>query len=398
MKMLTFEPFSGASGDMITGCLINLGADAGTVRENMESVADVSVEILPVKKSGIRATWVKVVSNANARHTRYAEVLDVINSSGINASTSLNARAIFDIIACAESEVHDIPLEDLTFHEVGAADALADVVGACTAMALLNPDRIHVTPICVGGGIVETQHGKFPVPAPATSEILSRFHLVYKGGPVEGELLTPTGAAILSHFAHSSDTFLLQIKAEKVGYGAGSRDYAHPNVLRASLGEPDDALLPDEVEVLETNVDDVTGEVLGNLIDELLRAGAKDVSVIPTTGKKGRSGHLVQVIVRPSDSYAIAKRLIEETGTLGVRIIPTRHRLIALRHFEQVEISIGGETYALNVKVATDQSGKVLNVSTEFEEARMIAKKLNIPVRRVIGMAEQEGWSGLLKR
>ena len=398
MKMLTFEPFSGASGDMITGCLINLGADAGTVRENMESVADVSVEILPVKKSGIRATWVKVVSNENARHIRYAEVLDVVNSSGINASTSLNARAIFDIIACAESEVHDIPLEDLTFHEVGAADALADVIGACTAMALLNPDRIHVTPICVGGGIVQTQHGKFPVPTPATSEILSRFHLVHKGGPVEGELLTPTGAAILSHFAHFSDTFLPQIKAEKVGYGAGLRDYAHPNVLRASLGEPDDALLPDEVEVLETNVDDVTGEVLGNLIDELLQAGAKDVSVIPTTGKKGRSGHLVQVIVRPSDSHALAKRLIEETGTLGVRIIPTRHRLIALRHFEQVEISIGGETYALNVKVATDQSGKVLNVSTEFEEARTIAKKLNIPVRRVIGMAEQEGWSRLLKR
>ena len=128
----------------------------------MESVADVSVEILPVKKSGIRATWVKVVSNANARHIRYAELLDVINSSGINASTLLNVRAIFDIIACAESEVHDTPLEDLTFHEVGAADALADVVGACTGMALLNPDRIHVTPICVGGGIVQTRAWQIP--------------------------------------------------------------------------------------------------------------------------------------------------------------------------------------------------------------------------------------------
>jgi uncharacterized protein (TIGR00299 family) protein len=396
MKILTFEPFSGASGDMITGCLIDLGADASVVRENMESVADVSVEILPVKKSGIRATWVKVISNA--RHIRYTDLLDVIRSSGISETTSLNAQAIFDIIALAESEVHDIPLDDLMFHEVGAADSLADVVGACTAIALLNPERIHITPICVGAGIVQTQHGTLPVPTPATIEILSRFHLIYKGGPAEGELLTPTGAAILSHFAHSSDEFLPQMKAENVGYGAGSHDYAHPNVLRATLGEPDEALLSDEVEVLETNVDDVTGEVLGNLIDELLQAGARDVSVIPTVSKKGRSGHLVQVIASPSDSYALAKRLIEETGTLGVRIIPIRHRLIALRHFEQVEISIGGATYELSVKVATDRSGKVLNVSAEFEEAKAIAKKLNIPVRLVIHKAEQEGWSKLLKR
>lgn len=155
MKILTFEPFSGASGDMITGCLIDLGADASVVRENMESVADVSVEILPVKKSGIRATWVKVISNA--RHIRYTDLLDVIRSSGISETTSLNAQAIFDIIALAESEVHDIPLDDLMFHEVGAADSLADVVGACTAIALLNPERIHITPICVGAGIVQTQ-------------------------------------------------------------------------------------------------------------------------------------------------------------------------------------------------------------------------------------------------
>jgi uncharacterized protein (TIGR00299 family) protein len=396
MKMLTFEPFSGASGDMITGCLIDLGADASVVRENMESVADVNVEILPVKKSGISATWVKVISNT--RHIRYTELLDIIRSSGISETMSLNAQAIFDIIAWAESNVHESSLEDLMFHEVGAADALADVVGACTAIALLNPGRIHITPICVGGGIVQTQHGILPVPTPATIEILSRFHLVYKGGPAEGELLTPTGAAILSHFAHSSNEFLPQMRVEKVGYGAGSRDYACPNVLRATLGEPDEALLSDEVEVLETNVDDVTGEVLGNLIDELLQAGARDVSIIPTTGKKGRSGHLVQVVASPSDSHALAKRLIEETGTLGVRIIPTRHRLIALRHFEHVEIAIGGATYDLSIKVATDRSGKVLNVSAEFEEAKAIAKKLNIPVRLVIHRAEQECWSRLLKR
>ncbi len=396
MTILTFEPFSGASGDMITGCLIDLGADASVVHENMESIADVSVEIFPVKKSGINATRVKVTSNA--RHIRYMDLLDVIRSSGISETTSQNACAIFDIIASAESAVHDIPLDDLMFHEVGAADSLADVVGACTAIALLNPERIHITPICVGSGIVQTRHGTFPVPTPATIEILSRFDLVYKGGPAEGELLTPTGVAILSHFVHYSDEFLPQMRAKNVGYGAGSRDYVHPNVLRATLGEPDEALLSDEVEVLETNVDDVTGEVLGNLIDELLQAGARDVSVIPTTGKKGRSGHLVQVIACPSDSHALAKRLIEETGTLGVRIIPTRHRLIALRHFEQVEISIGGATYDLSVKVATDLSGKVLNVSAEFEEAKTLAKKLNIPVRLVIHKAEQEGWSKLLKR
>ncbi len=393
MTILTFQPFSGASGDMLVGSLIDLGADASVVRESMEAAANVEVEIFEVKKSGIRAMRVKVVTEE--RPLAYRGLVDMLQSSGISPTILADASAIFEIIADAEAAVHGVQKEELVFHEVGAQDAIADVVGACTAVSLLSADSIFTTPIFVGGGSVETDHGLLPVPAPVTAAILAKHRLITRGGPVESELLTPTGAAILAFFTGISDVFLPQMTIERVGYGAGSRDFYFPNVLRTTLGQSDEGLLQDEVQVLETNVDDVTGEVLGNLVEGLLETGALDVAIIPTTGKKSRTGHIIQVIARPVDSHQLAKKIIEETGSLGVRIMPTRHRLIALRRSEAVMVRIGSESHTISVKVATDQHGNVLNVSAEFDEATKLAKRLGIPVKHVIRMVEQEAWARL---
>jgi hypothetical protein len=217
--------------------------------------------------------------------------------------------------------------------------------------------------------------------------------LITRGGPVEGELLTPTGAAILAFFTTISDFFLPQMTIERIGYGAGSQDYAHPNVLRAAFGHSDESLLRGEVQVLETNVDDVTGEVLGNLVETLLDRGALDVAVIPISGKKSRTGHIIQVIVQPSDSHRLAKDIIEETGSLGVRVIPTLHRLMTLRRSEKVEVRVANQSHVASVKVATDRYGNVLNIAAEFSEAAKLAAKLGIPVKHVIRLVEQEAWA-----
>jgi len=392
MTILAFEPFSGASGDMLTGCLIDLGADASAVRENMEA-AGVEVQICQVQKSGIRAVRVNVIAHDGSRS--YLELIDAIQSCGINSSILADASAIFGILAEAEAAVHGVHTDELVFHHVGAQDAVADVIGACTAVSHLQVNSVFTAPICVGGGSVETDHGHLPVPAPATAAILSKYHLITRGGPVEGELLTPTGAAILAFFTGISDVFLPQMTIERVGYGAGSRNYLHANVLRATLGQVNEELLLDDVQVLETNVDDVTGEVLGSLIEGLLEIGALDVAIIPTTGKKSRTGHIIQVIARPAESHRLAKMIIKETGSLGVRITPTHHRIKTMRRFEPVTVRIGNESHAINVKVATDQHGTILNVAAEFDDATALAKKLKIPVKRVMRMAEQEAWDRL---
>jgi uncharacterized protein (TIGR00299 family) protein len=393
MTILAFQPFSGASGDMLVGSLIDLGADASVVRENMEAAANAEVEVFKVSKSGISAVRVNVVAEEGP--LAYRELMNVLQSCELSPNIVADARAIFEILANAEAAAHGVQKEELKLHKIGARDAIADVVGACTAVSLLNVDSIITTPIFVGGGSLETDHGLLPIPAPATVAILAKHHLITSGGPVEGELLTPTGAAILAFLTGISDVFLPQMTIERVGYGAGFQDFSHPNVLRATLGQSDEGLLRDDVQVLETNVDDVTGEVLGALVEGLLEIGALDVAIIPTTGKKSRAGHLIQVISRPADSHRLIKKIIEETGSLGVRITPTRHRLIALRRRETVTVRIGSECHTISVKVATDQNGTVLNVAAEFGEAAQLAKRLGIPVKHVIGIAEQEAWTQL---
>jgi uncharacterized protein (TIGR00299 family) protein len=222
-----------------------------------------------------------------------------------------------------------------------------------------------------------------------SSSILDIYILVWKPGPVEGELLTPTGAALLAHFVNEKGACSGMI-AKRTGYGAGSMDSAVPNVLRVIEGEIDDSLISESIEVLETNVDDVTGHVLGNLIDELLAAGARDVSIIPATMKKGRSGSIIQVIAKPEDSEVMARKMIEETGSIGIRIIPVKHRLIAQREMCKVNVAINGKVFVVAVKIARDLRGVLLNISAEFEDCKKAARESGVPVKDVIRRAEEE--------
>ncbi len=390
MKAILFDPFSGASGDMIIGALLDLGASPQKVREVMESAAHVGVEFSRAAKKGISAQSVNVVTKKEGS-MEFGDILERINSLNLDSEIIKDANSVFNILGKAESKVHGVSLEKLHFHELGQEDAIADIVGACTAFhdLGLKKYRIYCTPISVGMGFIEFSHGKFPVPAPAALEILKEYSLLWQQGPVEGELLTPTGAALLAHFVNENGE-CPQMKSERIGYGAGSGDGAVPNVLRIISGEIDDALISDRIEMLETNVDDVTGQVLGNLIDELLGAGAKDVSIIPATMKKGRSGHIIQVITKPEDSGKLARKIIEETGSLGVRIIPVKHRLIAKREMGKVDITINNRMFPIAVKVARDMRGVLLNISAEFEDCKKTARESGVPVRDIIRIAEEK--------
>ncbi len=390
MKAILFDPFSGASGDMMIACLIDLGADADKVREAMESAADVEVEVTRTTKKGIAATAVNVSTKKDG-NLKLSEIIRRINELSLPDDIISDAVSVFNILGKAEARIHGVPLEKLHFHELGQEDAIADITGACIAFHDLDlkDHRIYCTPISVGEGFIEFSHGKFPVPAPAALEILKEYSLPWRHGPVEGELLTPTGAALLAHFVNEKSACPDMI-AKRTGYGAGSMDSAVPNVLRVIAGEIDEALISESIEMLETNVDDVTGQVLGNLIDELLAAGARDVSIIPVIMKKGRSGHIIQVIAKPEDSGALARKMIEETGSLGIRIIPVKHRLIAQREMDKVEITINGRVFTIAVKIARDLRGVLLNISAEFEDCKKAASLSGVPVKDVIRKAEEE--------
>lgn len=389
MKSLVFNPFSGAAGDMILGCALDLGADRKEVKELIEASAPVSVDIREVVKKGIKATDVHINVPEKEHVRTYPEIVDFVKAAKLPYKVEASSLDIFLKMAEAEAAVHGQPdLEKLHFHEVGQSDALADVIGSSAAIHYLNCDSVYCTPINVGSGTIECAHGILPVPAPATLELLRRGKFYFRGGTEKKELLTPTGAAIFSHFARPLEAFP-QGRVISIGYGAGDSELAGPNVLQGMLSELDSCLIPDIIDVLETNADDVSGEVLGNLFEELLAMGARDVAILPATMKKGRPAHVIKVIAKPEDTAKLARKIIIETGSLGVRVIPTRHRLMAARRIESVKFEVEGQIYEAAVKIARDSEGILLNISAEFEDCKKIAKTSGIPVKEVLRKAEE---------
>lgn len=393
LRVLVLDPFSGASGDMFIGSLLGLGANNELVKEAMESAADVTVNISEVKQGLLLAIKVEVVQHSRTRQT-YVRMVEQIESAGLPKQVEQDVLGIVELMGKAESRVHGTSLDELHLHEMGQQDAVADIVGAVFAFHNLELSRPRVLcmPVSVGGGYVGTAHGLLPVPAPATLSILDSSNLVWRGGPVEHELLTPTGAAILAYLIKkygSTCPEYPRMTSSVTGYGAGSKETGMPNVLRSVLGELDSGLAFDHVEMLETNVDDVTGEVVGYLIQELMDDGALDVSVIPATMKKGRSGFLIKVICRYEDTNRLAHKIIAVTGSLGVRQIPVRHRLTARRRMVDIEILVSGRPYLVQVKVGCDNSGNVLNISAEFEDCRLIAQETGLQVKDLMRRAEE---------
>ena len=395
MKALIFEPFSGASGDMVIGSLLDLGVDESEIADGIAAF-NLRMEVEEVERGGIAAKKVRFIGGLGGAEERsYPEIVRIIRDSGLDSEIINNSLSIFERIADAEARVHGEDKQHLRFHELGAMDTIGDLVGSSIAFSSINPDIVISTPISVGRGYVKTEHGLMPVPAPATLEILRRTSLLFQGGLSHSELLTPTGAAILGHFVHRSVSSLPPLSITETGYGAGSRDLSVPNVLRASLGEPAMDLATDVVGVLETNVDNVTGELLGNLIEVLMAEGAKDVTIMPALMKKGRAGHVIRVITVPEDVQRMAYLIMKETGTLGVREMTVRRRYIASREKVEMKVKIRGIERGVAVKIGRSADGEVLNIAAEFEDAKRVASELKMPLKDVIKIVEGEARKNL---
>jgi len=426
MRTLAFDGRMGASGDMLLAALLAAGADRDALAP-VEAALPVRYRVGDATKNGIAATTVDVLltehddghpgdhdhshdhgghdhdhsdhdhdhgdhthaEGAGANRT-YDEVIDLVEGMDLPPGVEADALAVFELLGRAEASVHGTGLGETHFHEVGADDAIADVVGACLLVDDLGAERVVTTPLATGGGEVSMSHGTYPVPTPAVVEIAERADWSLRGGPVEAELLTPTGAAILGHFAEGVET-LPPLEVAGSGYGAGGYDFPeHPNVLRALVGDAAGGLRRDEVTVLETNLDDATPETLGALQETLTEAGARDVSVLPTTMKKSRPGHLVKAVCKPADAERVAERLARETGTLGVREHGAGHRWIADRAFETVTVEVDGAAHEVTVKVASTTDGDVYDVSAEDDDAAAVAAETGLPVREVRRRAESQ--------
>ena len=382
MNILLFDPFNGAAGDMVIGSLLDLGADEEAVRAAMRSVVG-EPTIERVDRSGIRA--VQVRAHAPVHHRTLDEVLDRVAGSDAPAPAREMARRVFFRIHRAEEGIHGAGAH---FHEVGADDAIADVVGACTALHSLGVDGVAVLPVALGRGFAVGAHGTFPIPAPATVAILAASGLQTVPGDEDRELCTPTGAALLAEFATVRPADLGPRVIRAVGYGAGSRNPpGRPNVLRSMLLAVEEQAVGDQVDILETNVDDVTGEALAYTLARLMEEGARDASAIPAVMKKGRSGHLVRVVSPPDATDRLTGVMARELGTLGIRCIPMVHRFVAERTVEPVTVALRGREWTIDVKCGW-AGGKISSFKPEYDQTAACARELEVPLREVAGAVE----------
>ncbi|NLV40616.1 MAG: nickel pincer cofactor biosynthesis protein LarC [Candidatus Hydrogenedentes bacterium] len=384
MKTLYLDCLSGISGDMTVAALLDLGADFGALNAGLASLGVPDFEIFTEKtvKRGMAATRfeVRVAEHDHHPHRHLRHVLEIIDRGALPESVKAGAAKTFRLIAEAEAAVHGTTVEKVHFHEVGAIDSIVDVVGAELCLHLLGVDRVVVSPINTGTGTVRCAHGVMPVPAPATALLLCGVP-VYGDG--DGELTTPTGAALAAAWASSFGP-LPRMTVEAVGCGAGTRDLPdRANVLRALLGESEDAPAgdADTVAVLETLVDDLSGELTAPAVEAALAAGAVDAFLTPVTGKKGRPAFLLTALCPPELRDAVARSLFLNTTTLGVRIREER-RTVLRRDWETVSTPYG----EVRVKTAA-LDGERITAHPEFEDCRALAEAAGVPVRRVADAA-----------
>lgn len=385
MRTLYFQPFSGASGDMILGALVDAGLALEELRRGLGSLRlpGWSIEAAREPRGPFLATRVRVhvapddaAGGVKHPHRHLKHILELIEDSDLPEAVKSSASAVFRRLGEAEARVHGIPVESVHFHEVGAVDSIVDITGACLGLHLLGVEEVLSAPIVVGTGSVRGAHGEIPLPAPATLELL-------KGHPAEqretgAELTTPTGAAILTTLARSFGTFP-GLTVSAVGYGAGDdRPGSLPNVLRVLLGESaTSSLQADRITVLEANVDDMSAEWIGHLIDRLLETGALDVSVTSILMKKSRPAHEVKVMVAPEKERAVLECLFRESTTFGVRRTEVDRAILA-RDVRSVETEWG------RVSVKLGRLGEdIVTAAPEFEDLRRVARESGLPLKEV---------------
>jgi pyridinium-3,5-bisthiocarboxylic acid mononucleotide nickel chelatase len=379
MKVCYLDAFSGISGDMTVGALIDAGAPADALIDALKSLetgAQFAVE--KTKRGGVTASKFHVRFEQHGHpHRHLKPILAMIERAAISDRAKVNASDVFRRLGGAEAGVHGVPIEKVHFHEVGAIDSIADIVGACVALDLLNVEEVHTSPVNVGSGTVNTEHGLLPVPAPATAALLAGFP-IYSRGPAM-ELTTPTGAALATTLSVRFGS-VPAMNISSIGYGAGDRDFKEqPNVLRALIGEKTRATEATLVSVIEANIDDSSPQVLGYALEKLLGAGALDASFSPLQMKKNRPGSLLRVIAQPQDQERLADIIFSETSTLGLRIYPAERR-VEERRIVEVETEYG--------KVRMKISGHG-SFAPEYEDCRAIANRTGTPLQKVLAAAQQ---------
>ncbi len=377
MKSCYLHPFSGISGDMTVGALLDAGANAEALLASLRSLntgAEFSIE--RTIRCGITASKFRVTGGETRKHRHLPQILDMIEKASLSAKAKHNAQAIFRRLGEAEASVHGVPIEKVHFHEVGAVDSICDIVGAAAAFDLLDVDTIYSSPINVGSGTVNTEHGVLPVPAPATARLLEG-RPIYAHGPAL-ELTTPTGAAIATTLA-TDFRAMPAMKITSIGYGAGDHDFkTQANVLRVLIGDLSQATEATLISVIEANIDDSNPQVLGYAMDRLFEAGALDVTLESVYMKKDRAGTLLRVIARPQDQETLAQLIFAETSTLGLRIY-TAERRVQARRIVEVETAHG----TIRVKVAENGG-----FAPEFDDCRKLASASGVPLKTILADAQ----------
>jgi pyridinium-3,5-bisthiocarboxylic acid mononucleotide nickel chelatase len=382
MKTLYFDCFAGASGDMILGAMVAAGVDPDHLRRQLSllNAAGFDVNFETVNRAGLGATYARVETAEEHTHRHLADVKRIIDASGLSERVKQRAVQIFTRLAEAEARVHNEPVDDVHFHEVGALDAIVDVVGAAICFDALQIERFMSSPLHTGSGMVQMAHGTFPIPPPAVTELLRG--VPFYSSEVKGELLTPTGAAIITTVCDQYGP-IPQMTAETTGYGAGTREYqTFPNVLRVLIGEAKadagaSVSTDERLWMIETNLDDASPQIIGHVMERVLDLGALDCFFTPVQMKKNRPGVLLSVLCGRGEKEAVMKLLFLETTTLGVRSYQVNRRALE-RSVVRVETQYG----PIDVKVA-HLDGRVVNEMPEFEQCRQAALKAGVPVKVV---------------
>jgi hypothetical protein len=384
MKLAYFDCFSGISGDMTLGALVDAGCPLDALRRKLRALHVPGWQIFAEKvwKNGMAATHVRVTTEDTQTHRSLSTIRGILEQSPLDPVVQQRAIEIFTKLGEAEAAVHDVPLEEIHFHEVGAVDAIVDIVGACIGFAELGIESFACSPLNVGGGTAKMAHGMLPVPAPATARLLIG-KPTYSNG-VQKELVTPTGAAIV---ATVCQCFGPQpaMKVSSIGYGAGTSDLeGQPNVLRIMIGDVAMKSLDAHggtIRVLEANLDDMNPQIFGYLLEKALAAGALDVFATPIHMKKSRPGTLVTILCKPEDEPKFRAMLFAETTTLGIRshlveryALPREHLTVATR-FGDVRVKV------------SRADGRVQHASPEFEDCRKLAEDQNVPLQEVMEQA-----------
>jgi uncharacterized protein (TIGR00299 family) protein len=387
MSLCYFDCFAGAAGDMIVAALVDAGADPAALIEHVQrlDLGNFSARFEQESRRGIMARRFHVEASDEQPHRHLSDILDIIKRAELPPRAARRATQAFEHLGRAEAQVHGIPLEKVHFHEVGAVDSIVDIVAAAVALELLNIDEVFCSPIPVGSGTVECDHGTLPVPAPATALLLK--DAATYAGPVPGEAVTPTAAALLTTLAETQGP-APKMTLSAVGYGAGSREGGDvPNVLRVLIGQGDDVGTVDGLVELAANIDDATGEILGATIEKLLTAGCLDAWAQPAVAKKSRPAWVLTALCNQADVAAMERLIFTETTTFGIRRRPCTRSKLA-RRFETVETPFG----PVRMKLGT-LGEQVITASPEFIDCRTAAEAHGVAVRIVMDAA-RKAWQG----